>query len=197
MVTLIRTLKRINKSTPARAPPIQSQSRPNESSTTNNIITAQTPQHVTAAAGYGYDHHDAQLKRTANSAIDVIKLNEKGKTRAPSNTSNNSPPPPQKASSIAIADTDSIVRSAAANYSKERSNQILPDRKRKSSSEKNEEPAPKKVARKRKKCRSEGCSNYAVQAGVCFGVGQGKVKRCNSEQLAYVLHTYYIPLPSM
>ena len=188
MVTLIRTLKRINKSTPARAPPIQSQSRPNESSTTNNIITAQTPQHVTAAAGY--DHHDAQLKRTANSAIDVIKLNEKGTARAPSNTSNNSQPP-QKASFIAIADTSDVRYEAVAANPEKKNFQTQSYRKRKSTSASDDNivngeggggvcirsGAKKRI---RKRCSSNGCTNRAQNGGLCFGHG-AKAKRCSRE----------------
>ncbi len=114
MVTLIRTFKRINKSA-------STQSRCSLSSKTK-IVTkeAHTSQHVTAS----HVHQDGQLKKTANSAIDVIKLNEKGRARTPpnpNNTSNNSPQTKtQKASSIAITGTSDVRYAVVAANSEEK-----------------------------------------------------------------------------
>ena len=118
-MTLIRTLKRVIRS------PKPNQRR-NESSKTKIASVAQTPENVMAMASA----NDGQLKKTANIATDINKLNEK--ERSPSNnnnTSKNNSSQPSKTSSTAGAGT--LTNSAAV----EKNVQTQSNRKRKTSPE--------------------------------------------------------------
>jgi len=171
MVTLIRTLKRVIIS----SPPTRRSGA--STSTTKFSMVAQTPANAMATVTASRIHHEGQLKKTANTAADAIKLNnEKG--RAPSDSDNTSK------NNSSTADT-TLTNSEVG----EKSVQTQSDRKRKSSPG-DEELALTltKIARKRFKCSANyhrticfppianGCTNHVVE-----GEHGTKKKRCSSE----------------
>ena len=81
MVTLMLTIKRVIRS----APPTPTLTHRNEFQHNDCDGIARTPDNAIATdtANHVHHYHDGQLKKTAATATDVIKLNEKG--RAPSN----------------------------------------------------------------------------------------------------------------
>jgi len=176
MVTLIRTLKRIKKSAPAPA------QRSGSSSKTKIVTTAtaQTPQNIPVNhAHHGTSYSQLQLKKTSNTAADVIRLNEKGRAKAKAPSNNTSNDSPQKASSIAIANTSHVRYAAAKSNERTIQTSTSSDRKRKSS---DEEPLPKNVVREgyRYECYVDGCTNQIKNGGVCRRHG-AKVTLCSSE----------------
>jgi hypothetical protein len=163
MVTLIRTLRRII--TPAPPPNIKS------SETKTATTTTQTAQNISA----GHVHHDDQINETETTANDAIEMNKKARASSAVTlrlTSTSS----QKAS---VAADTSDVKSAVADPD-ERNTQTKFDRKRKASTD--EDLAAKKadVNKYKKICSASGCTNVAVQGGVCSRHG-AKVKRCSRE----------------
>ena len=165
MVTLIRTLRRII--TPA--PPPNNKSSETKTATTTTT-TAQTSHNISA----GHVHHDDQINETETTS-DAIEMNKKARASSAVTlrlTSTSS----QKAS---VAADTSDVKSAVADPD-ERNTQTKFDRKRKASTD--EELAAKKAAvnKYRQICSASGCTNVAVQGGVCFRHG-AKVKLCSRE----------------
>ncbi len=181
MVTLIRTLKRVIIS----SPPTRRSGA--STSTTKFSMVAQTPENAMATVVMASRiHHDGQLKKTANTAADVIKLNN-DKVRAPSDSDNAS-----KNNFSSAADT-TLTNSEVG----EKSDQTQSDRKRKSSPGDEELALTlNKIARKRLKCSANyhsnicfppganGCTNHVVERGVWMKHGARKRKkrcRCSSE----------------
>eukprot|EP00984_Skeletonema_dohrnii_P000264 scaffold86_cov98-Skeletonema_dohrnii-CCMP3373.AAC.1 len=165
MVTLIRTLKRI---TPA--PPPNNKSLETKTAT----LTAQTAHNTSAS----HVHH-GQIKETETTS-DAIEMNKKESdssavTLRLSSTSSQKP--------FATADT-SDVKSAAADPD-ERNTQTKFDRKRKASTDEDEELPTKKadVNKYKNICSANGCTNVVVQGGVCVRHG-ARVKRqlCSREE---------------
>jgi len=157
MVTLIRTLKRISKSTPSN--------EPNEPPQTKKPATSESQLSL-----YSHVHHDGQLKNT-ETATDAIEMNTKERASSDNTTS-----PAQKA--LATADTPD-EKSAAVNSNKKSPQS---DRKRKAST--HEELGPMKVARYKYKriCSANGCTNMVVKGGVCVRHGANrKRKLCSRE----------------
>eukprot|EP00984_Skeletonema_dohrnii_P024334 scaffold13442_cov96-Skeletonema_dohrnii-CCMP3373.AAC.3 len=156
MVTLIRTLKRISKSTPSN--------EPNESPQTKKPATS-----VAQLSLYSHAHHDGQLKKT-ETATDAIEMSKKERASS-DNTSS-----PQK--TLDTADTPDEKSAAVKSNTKSPQS----DRKRKAST--HEELGPMKVARYKYKriCSANGCTNMVVKGGVCVRHG-AKVKRklCSRE----------------
>eukprot|EP00985_Skeletonema_marinoi_P012128 scaffold5805_cov131-Skeletonema_marinoi.AAC.1 len=164
MVTLIRTLKRITTST---SPP-----RTNESSMSKTATLATvtgTDEHISAS----HVHHDGQLKKTETTS-DAMEMSKKERASSDNTTSSQN--------TSHTADSTSDEESAAVNSNK-RNTETKFDRKRKASTD--EELAAKKAAvnKYNKICSANGCTNVAVQGGVCTRHG-AKVTRkfCSREE---------------
>ena len=126
--------------------------------------TAQTAQNISA----GHVYH-GQIKKTETTANDAIEMNKKERASSAvtlRSTSTSSQKP------FATADSTSDEESAAADAD-ERNSQTKFDRKRKASTDEDEELPTKKAAvnKYKKICSTNGCTHVAVQGGVCMRHG--------------------------